>query len=64
LWRKVSSSALFTLLVRWHACYVSLPPGDVFLAQLACPLNDVIFVYFISTNIDWSNREQFKYLRY
>ncbi len=36
------------------ACYVSLPPGDVFLTQLACPLNDIIFVYFLS---DWSNWE-------
>ncbi len=38
----VGSSAQFTLLVGWHA---SLPPGDVILAQLAIPLNDVIFVY-------------------
>jgi hypothetical protein len=38
-------SALFTFLVGWHASEVSLAPGDVILAQLACPLNEVIFVY-------------------
>jgi len=36
-------SALFTFLVGWHVDSVSLPPGDVFLAQLACPQNDIIF---------------------
>ncbi len=40
--RQVSSWALFTLLVRWHASDVSLPPGAIILAELACPLNDVI----------------------
>jgi len=40
--------------IKIYACYVTLPPGDVFLAQLACPLNDIIFVYFLS---DWSNWE-------
>jgi len=30
-------------LVRWHASAVSLPPGDIILAQLAWPLNAVIF---------------------
>jgi hypothetical protein len=43
--REVSYSAGFTFLVMWHASAVSLPPGDVILAQLACPLNDVIFIY-------------------
>ena len=38
----VGCSALFTLLVSWHASAVSLPPSDVILAELACPLNDVI----------------------
>jgi hypothetical protein len=33
--KKVSSSALFTFLVRWHTSAVSLPQGDVILAQLA-----------------------------
>jgi len=28
--------------VGWHASAVSLPPGDIIVAQLACPLNDVI----------------------
>ncbi len=41
--RQVSYSALFTFLVGWHASIVSLPPGDVILAQLACPLNDGTF---------------------
>jgi hypothetical protein len=31
------------ILVGWHTSSVSLPPGDVILAQLACPQNDVIF---------------------
>jgi hypothetical protein len=41
----------------WHARAVSFPPGDVILAQLACPLNDVIFIFtygitpHLSTNI-------------
>ena len=41
LW--VSYSALFTFLVRWLISTISLPPGDVILAWLACHLNDVIF---------------------
>jgi hypothetical protein len=41
--RKVGSSALFTLLVGWHASAVSLQPSDVIFAELACPMNDVIF---------------------
>ncbi len=41
--RKVRYSAMFTNLVRWHVGAVSFPLSDVFLAQLACPLNDVIF---------------------
>ncbi len=40
---------LLVTLVGWHASDVSLPPGDDILAQLACPLNDVIFVY------NWNN---------
>jgi hypothetical protein len=31
--------------VGWHTSGVSLSPGDVILAQLACPLNDIILVY-------------------
>ncbi len=31
--------ALFTYLVKWHASDVSLPPSDVILAQLACPMS-------------------------
>jgi hypothetical protein len=38
--RKV---ALFTNLVGWHAGAVSFLPSDVILAQLACPLSDVMF---------------------
>jgi hypothetical protein len=43
--KQLSSSALFTFLVRWHDSAVSLPLSDILLAQLACHLNDVIFVY-------------------
>ncbi len=41
--RKVRYSTLFTNLVRWHAGAVSFPPIDIILAQLACPLSDVMF---------------------
>ncbi len=41
--RKVRYSALFTNLVRWHAGAVSFPLSDIILAQLACPLSDVLF---------------------
>ena len=40
---KVRYSALFTNLVRWHAGAVSFPLSDVIMAQLACPLSDVMF---------------------
>jgi hypothetical protein len=43
--RKVRYSALFTFLVGWHGSAVGLPPGDVIFAQLASPLNDIIFAY-------------------
>jgi hypothetical protein len=43
--RWVSYSALFTFLVGWHASAVTLPQGDIILAQLACPLNNVIFLF-------------------
>jgi hypothetical protein len=36
-------SALFMYFVGWHAGAVSSPPCDVILAQLACPLSDVMF---------------------
>jgi hypothetical protein len=42
--RLVSYSALFTSLVGWHASAASLPQDDIIFAQLACPLNDVIFL--------------------
>ncbi len=54
--RQVSSSALFTFLVRWHANVLSLHLGDITQAHLACPLNDVIFCLhmewptYLSTN--------------
>ena len=41
--RKACYSALFTNLVGWHAGGVRFPPSDVILAQLACPLYDVMF---------------------
>ncbi len=41
--RKVRYSALFTNLVGWHAGAVRFPPSDVVLAQLACPLSDIMF---------------------
>ncbi len=34
---------MFTTLVRWHAGTVSFSLSDVILAQLACPLSDVVF---------------------
>jgi hypothetical protein len=54
--RKVRFSALFTNLVWWHTGTVSFPLSDVILAQLACPLSDVMFclhsgINYISTNI-------------
>jgi hypothetical protein len=51
---------LFTLLVGWYASAVSLPLGDVILAQLVCPLNIIIFclhqklLTYLSTNIEGS----------
>ncbi len=39
--RKICYSALFTYLVGWHASAVSFPLS-VILAQLACPLSDVM----------------------
>ncbi len=41
--RQACYSALFTFLVEQHTGAVSLPPGDVILAQLACPPNNIIF---------------------
>jgi hypothetical protein len=41
--RRVCYSALFTYLVGWHAGAVSFPLGEISLAQLACPLSDVMF---------------------
>jgi hypothetical protein len=46
-----------TFLVGRHASVISLPPGDIILSQLACPLNDSIFcllmeyITYLSTNI-------------
>jgi hypothetical protein len=34
---------LFTFLVGWYNRAVSLHSGHVIFAQLACPLNDIIF---------------------
>ncbi len=41
--RKVSYSDLFTNLVGWHGSAVCFPLSDVILAQLACPLSDIMF---------------------
>ncbi len=41
--RKVCYSALFTNLVGWHVSAVSFPLSDIILAQLVCPLSDVLF---------------------
>jgi hypothetical protein len=41
--RKVHYSALLTNLVGWHTSAVSFPLSDVILAQLACPLSDIMF---------------------
>jgi hypothetical protein len=40
--RNVCYSALFTYLVRWHTHAVSLTLSDIILAQLACPLSDIM----------------------
>ncbi len=58
--RKVCYSALFTNLVGWHAGAPSFPLSDVILAQLACPLSDIMFCLhagittYLSTNIEVS----------
>ncbi len=54
--RKVHYSALFTNLVGWNASAVSFSPSDVILAQLSCPLSDIMFclleeLTYLSTNI-------------
>ena len=41
--RQVHYSALFIILVGWHASAVCLPPCDIILTQLANPLNYIIF---------------------
>jgi hypothetical protein len=48
--RLVCYSALFTYLVRWYVSAVSLPPSDVILAQLDCPLSDIMFYSFTFRN--------------
>ncbi len=40
--RKVCYSALLTNMVRWHAGAVSFLLSDIILAQLACPLSDIM----------------------
>ncbi len=48
----VCYSALFTNLVGWHTGAVSFPLSDVILAQLACPLSDVMFcLHWGKTNL-------------
>ncbi len=48
--RQVCSSALFTYLVGWYASAVRLPSSDVILAQLACPLSDIMFCSYSGIN--------------
>jgi hypothetical protein len=48
--RKVRYSALLTNLVGWHAGAVSFPLSDVILAQLACPLSEVMFCLHMGIN--------------
>ncbi len=48
--RKVRYSALFTNLVGWHAGAVSFHLSDVILAQLACPLSDIMFFFTFRNN--------------
>jgi len=62
---KVCYSALFTNLVGWHAGAVSFPPRDIILAQLACPLGDIMFcLHSGRTNLSlykhWSLRHKQK----
>jgi hypothetical protein len=45
----VSYSALFTILVGWHASGVSLLPGDVILAQLVCLPQGRHFLFIFGT---------------
>jgi hypothetical protein len=47
---KVCYSALFTKLVGWHAGAVSVPLSDVILAQLACLLSDIMFLFTFRNN--------------
>jgi hypothetical protein len=49
--RKVRYSALFTYLVGKHVGAVSFPLIDVILAQLVCPLSDVMFLFTFRNNL-------------
>ncbi len=40
---KVRYLALITNLVGWHGSAVSFHLSDIILAQLACPLSDIMF---------------------
>ncbi len=61
--RKVRYSALFTNLVRWHASDVSFPLSDIILAQLACPMIDVMFwLHSGIANLSLSTNIEFKFL--
>jgi hypothetical protein len=39
------SFSMFTFLVGCQVHAVNLPPGDVILAQLACPTNGIVFLF-------------------
>ncbi len=39
----ITFSAVLKFLVGWYACAVTFTLGGTIFAQLACPLNDVIF---------------------
>ena len=64
--REVRYSALVTNLVRWHASAVRFPLGDIILAQLACPLSDVMLclhsgIANLSLYKHWVNTKSTKY---
>jgi hypothetical protein len=63
--RNIRYWALFTNLVGWHAGTVSFPLSDVILAQLACPLSDVMFwLHSGITNLSvYKHCSTYRYLR-
>jgi hypothetical protein len=67
--RNVCYSTLFTNLIGWHAGAVSFPLSDIILAQLACPLSDIMFCLHSGiTNLSlykhWSPQQQYWQLKW